>query len=411
MAAFQYVAFKNGADVHIYWPMPFAPYAALSVGVLAETTFGILQWIWRRTQNQAAAPGSQALLVGTLALIPLAILPDGVRALRYARETGGRFNEKGKIILRDLDKITALEWMAARMEPRTVVLDHDSMKPTWDQDWVFHTQVKGASALPPQGQFGDERYFVGDMRYMSAEDQQRLASEFHVVAVGPFLMVDRAAPRAPIEGYSFDEREPNLVEWYLLSGWDPIRTVRPDPWHTWELRDQFGQTPNDVPATPPTTPEELRIAHNAALATGDEARAKQYEDALRAQLRLSISMPFTDGTALLGERLTQGAANKLTLYFRAAAAMACECTFRIDAAVEARAPLSLVPPDTVVRQVGEPFPLAPRTWKQGYIYSVTSELRPRPGTERFVGYFESDGKSMPPRPASGGNGIVLVVLR
>jgi hypothetical protein len=186
--------------------------------------------------------------------------------------------------------------------------------------------------------------------------------------------------------------------------------VRPDPWATWELRDHFGQTPNEVPATPPSTPEELRIAHNAAVATGDEARAKQYEDALLAQLRVSISMPFTGGLALLGERLTQGAADKLALYFRAGGPTASDCNFRIDGTVEARPPLSLVPPDSVVREVGEPFALPMRTWKQGYIYSVASELRQRPGTERFAGYFVTDGKSTPPRAATGSKTISLVVM-
>ena len=37
MATVEYVHFKNGADVHTFWPLPFAPYWALSVGVLART--------------------------------------------------------------------------------------------------------------------------------------------------------------------------------------------------------------------------------------------------------------------------------------------------------------------------------------------------------------------------------------
>jgi hypothetical protein len=391
--------------------MPFAPYAALSVGVVAVTTLGLVEWIWRRTTYAAAQPGAVALVVGTLALVPLAILPDGVRALRYARDTGGRFNEKGKMILRDLDKVAALEWMAPRMEPHTIVLLHEGMKPTYAHEWVLHTQVKKESGVPAPGTFGNERYFVADMRYLSAEDQQRLASTFHVVAVGPFLMVDRAAPAAPIEGYTFSEREPNPLEWYLVSGWDPVRTVRPDPWYTWELRDHFGQTPNDVPSTPPATPEELRIAHNAALATGDEARAKQTEDALRAQLRVSIGVPFTDGSTLIGEQHMQGAADKLALYFRAAGPAPSDWNFRVDGTLEAKPPLSLVPADSVVREMGEPFTLPARTWKRGYIYSVTSELRQRPGTERFNGYFVTDGKSMPPRPANGSASILLLTLR
>jgi hypothetical protein len=300
--------------------------------------------------------------------------------------------------------------MAARMERHTLVLVHDGLKPTYAYDWVLRTQLKKEGGVPAPGAFDNERYFLADMRYLSAEDQQRLASNFHVVAVGPFLMVDRAAPNAPIDGYSFSEREPNLLEWYLVSAWDPIRTVRPDPWRTWELRDQFGQTPNDVPATPPVTPEELRIAHNAALAIGDEARAKEYENALRAQVRVSVGVPFTDGSALIGERYTKGAADTLALYFRAAGPTASETNFRVDGAIDAKPPLSLVPADTVVRELGEPFPLPARTWKHGYIYSVTSEIRKRPGTESFTGYFVTDGKSMPPRPANGSAKVSLLVL-
>jgi hypothetical protein len=55
--------------------------------------------------------------------------------------------------------------------------------------------------------------------------------------------------------------------------------------------------------------------------------------------------------------------------------------------------------------------LPARGWKRGYIYSATSELRQRPGTERFTGYFVTDGKSMPPHPANGSTGIVLLTLR
>ena len=48
MAAVSYAHFKNGADAHYYWPLPFAPYWALSVGVLTESLLGLGAWVRRR---------------------------------------------------------------------------------------------------------------------------------------------------------------------------------------------------------------------------------------------------------------------------------------------------------------------------------------------------------------------------
>ncbi len=398
MAAFQYLAFKNGADVHIYWPMPFAPYCALSVGVLAETGFEAARWLWERSRGERMRSSARAIVALTFGLIPLAILPDGVRALRYAHVSGGRFNEKGRIIFRDLDKIAALEWMRQRMQPGTVVLAHESMHPTWAQDWALHTPLKRVFGIPNRSIEVSERYFLADMRFLSADDQKHLAAEYHVVAVGPYLLVDRREPPAPVDGYSFSEREPNPIEWYFLSGTDPIRTVRPDRWYTWELRDQYGQTPNEPPTGEPSTPEELRVAHNVAVANGDAARADEYERALLSQLRVSVSMPFDDGTSLLGEQFRQGVAPTLALYFRSIGPARKDLQFRIDSIVQAMATFSIVPADPAVRQVGEPFWLPPRGWKPGFIYAVRSENPTAPRHRAFRRILRDGGKGAQPAP-------------
>src|SRR5262249_45626919 len=96
MATVQYVVFKQGADIHIFWPHYFAAFFALGMGALVATLASILSVA--RPLRGARAP----LISLGMALLPiLAVARDGIPALRYARETGGRFNEKGLLIHSD----------------------------------------------------------------------------------------------------------------------------------------------------------------------------------------------------------------------------------------------------------------------------------------------------------------------
>jgi hypothetical protein len=409
MAVVEYVYFKNGADVHIYWPFPFGAYFALAVGVIAASTRDLALRVcrWRAPR---LAPRVAPAVAGCVGFVVLSILPDGVTGLRYARMTGGRFDEKGRFVLRDIDKAQALEWMAARMADRGPVLIHGGMRPTWAQEWALGRPLQAVNEVPADRNSGGPRYFVADTRYLGSDDLRRLAERFAVIVVGPFVLADRAAPAAPIEAYSFDAREPTFFEWYLLSGVDPVRTVRADPWYTWELRAHCGQTENPPPAGEPATPEELRVAHNVAVAAGDEARAAAYREALVRPLDASVATSFTDGTQLLGERFARGVAPTLALYFQASGPAPSELQFQIDSAVEAKRRFSFVPADTKRRPVGEPFVLSPRLWRKGFIYSVKSEIRQRPGSERLDGFFDAPAGREAPRPATGAKSVLLGVL-
>ncbi len=46
-ATFQYVVFKEGADVHIFWPHYFAPYFALALAQLAGTVGAVVARVLR----------------------------------------------------------------------------------------------------------------------------------------------------------------------------------------------------------------------------------------------------------------------------------------------------------------------------------------------------------------------------
>jgi 4-amino-4-deoxy-L-arabinose transferase-like glycosyltransferase len=411
MASISYAHFKNGADAHYYWPLPFAPYWALSVGVLTETLLGWGHWIRRRQGWEAARARWEQATFAAVALTVLLILPDGIRAMPYGKATGGRFNDRGRRIFQDLDKSVALSWMTQRMEGAVRVQLHGSMHTNWANDWALHRPTVGNDGIPGRAARADDRYFIADMSFVSAADQHKLGSEFHLDVVGPYAMADRVGPDAPADGYVFDAREPTALEWYLAYGVDPVRTVRPAPWYTWELRDLFGQTPNPAPAGEPTTLDQIRIAHNVATEAGDQARADRYAKALVAQLAQVVATKFSDGTMLLGERYDPGVAPVLELYFQAAGPTVQEDQFDVESVVQARPLISLLGADDKVRTLGHPMFPSPREWKAGFIYASRTEIRKRPGREAYYGFFTAPDRARPPLPLDGMTRIPLITLR
>jgi Dolichyl-phosphate-mannose-protein mannosyltransferase len=418
MATVEYVHFKNGADVHTFWPLPFAPYWALSLAVLARTGLDLADMAMLRVERVPAGLTREAVsfgVFGALGLLPLLVMPDGVRGLYYARVTGGRYSDRGRRIFQDVDKSEAAAWMGGRMEgPPSRVLIHGSMRSTWAVDWALRRPTLSVDGPPTRSPSPADRYFLADLAFMKVGDQLKMARGFHMVAVGQFVLVDREAPAAPADGFVFDVREPGALEWYLSAGTDPIRTVRPDPWYTWELRDTFGQTPNPAPPLdpPPAALDDLRIAHNVAVATGDVARAEALQAQLFAKIDAQPATKYTDGTLLLGERYTDGVAPVLDLYFQAAGPAAVDDLQYEIQAIADRAPLlSLVGRDDRPKATAMPLTIPPRLWKTGFIYASHSEIRHRPGRERFIGFFIGGPEASRPRPVDGARDVPLLTIR
>ncbi len=190
--------------------------------------------------------------------------------------------------------------------------------------------------------------------------------------------------------------------------------MRPDPWYTWELRDEFGQTPNPTPPfdPPPASLDDLRIAHNAAIATGDVARADALQAQLVARIDVTSATKYTDGTLLLGERYTPGVAPVLDLFFQAAGpASAEDLQYDIQALMESAPLLSLVAADNRPKATGMFLTIPPKFWKAGYIYASHTEIRHRPGRERFIGFFIGGPEATRPRPVDGARDVPLLTLR
>jgi hypothetical protein len=408
MAAVQYVKFKSGADVHIYWPMPFAPYWSLSVGLIAASGSRLARWALARVGGSYKRDVASLVVLVFIGMILLAVLPDGIDALRFERMTGGRFNEKGARIYREVDKAQALEWMAPRMQGHTVVRLHKGMRINWAQEWALHRPVGVVDVVPTQPSETEDRYFVGDLAFLGAADQRTLADAFHMIVLGPYVFVDRAEPHGPADGFVFDERQPEGVQWYLSLGVDPVRTVRADPWYTWQLRDAYGQSPNPVPRDAPRTLDDVSMAHNAAIAAGDIALAKSYEKQLVDALGSGHVVRFSDGIGLLGEQLTAGVAPELALYFLAPGPAETDYEFKVESILDRKRALSLVPPDDVPAKFGAPFTIPPTLWKKGFIYVDRVEIRFRPGNERFYGGLASPDRRAPPQTSDGSGSVLLL---
>ncbi|WP_438015360.1 glycosyltransferase family 39 protein [Sorangium sp. So ce315] len=444
-ATVQYVVFRQGADIHIFWPHYFGAYFALAAAALVDTGAALLERAAaaRRALRSApsaassspasppspsaappaatpawppasAAPAWPALAALALWLAPLAVvLRDGLPALRYARETGGRFNERGHLIHSDGAKTAFLRWLAPRLPADATVEIHEGMKATWAQVWALGGRVARPNRPAPRQEPPRGAYLV-DTRFMLDRDQASLARRFDITAVGPFWAIGAAGSAGPpgargIEAFSFREREPGLLAWYLVSGTEPEREIVPDPFLTWELRAHFGQ-PAEPPAEPPGTLEQKRIAHNIALAAGDGARAAALLAEISAALR-PLGARFDDGTELLGTTFHEGARSLLTIFVRAGGPATDDVTLAVRSRVVERAPLSTTMADPVTREVGLPTAISPQRWRAGFLYADPVPIRKRPGTEVFWASMRARERGRAPRLVDGGGGSEVEVLR
>jgi hypothetical protein len=393
MAAVQYLAFPGGADVHVFWPHDFAVVFALGMGAMVATGARLLE---------LRGVGQPALLALASALVPLAfMLRDAVPVLRYARETGGRFEEKGYPIDSQGDLMAVLRWLDARLPQGAAVALGRGVPQNWSQAWALAGRPVTYGAAPPRGAGAEAlRAWVDDSRRMPDAEQADVAARFHVVAAGPFWIVDPDEPAAPIDAFVIDEREPTAREWYVVSGTEPVRSVAADAFATWELRVHFGQ-PAVAPAEEPVTLEHKRIAYDMAVDSGDSPRAA----ARMLELLQALTPPdaghsmLGDGMQILGTTRGSGVAPSVTVWVRAVAESAPGTQLTAWSQVAARAPLSAIMADPVVREVGAPTAIAPQRWRPGWVYSDRVPLRKRPGTERF--WIESGPPPHGPTPGSG----------
>jgi hypothetical protein len=400
-AVVQYVKFKGGADVHIFWPHYFAPYFALATAELAHAigacaAFVVRRFAPSRSRVVAAATG---LAIG---LMPsLAMAHDGVNSLWVWRRTGGRYNDNGSIIESRVDFLSVMEQVVLpQTKPGMTVDVHPSLGWYWDHIWKLHGNAN--TSLRPLAGAGAavaaHPFWLARPRGLGGDEEQKIAAAAHVRVYGDAWVVDQREPPAPLDAYSLNEREPNIFEWLVYGGTEPMRSVghSPDPWLTWEWRTHLGQDA-PLPMGQPTTLDEVRIAHNVAIARGDAAGAAGLQQNIERQLDRSHAAAFNRGVRLLGVRLVEGVEPRVESWFECIGLMT-EATFNVRSTVEARGRFSLIPPDPTDREMAFPPPLSTKLWRAGMIYTTSAVLNHRIGRERYWGYWTSrDGKPAPAR--------------
>jgi hypothetical protein len=256
-------------------------------------------------------------------------------------------------------------------------------------DWAVQHPVSTVNHLTLGAGSARDRYYVADLRFMNASEQDALLERFSASVLGPFLAIDRSLARGSLSAFSIEHVTPSGLAAYWVSSSHALRRVVANPFLTWEWRDRFQLEPNAPPEVAPRTHEELRIAHNIALARADAPAAAHWLEALLADCDLSHAQSFADGDALLGSRLERGASLVYTVYFRAAGPDPNEPTLILHSVVSEAAAGSLVEKDHTVADVSMPFTIPASRWKPGYVYASISELIRRIGTERWYGTFRA----------------------
>jgi 4-amino-4-deoxy-L-arabinose transferase-like glycosyltransferase len=399
MAAVQYFVFKQGADVHVFWPHYFALYFALGMGAIVATAAPLLARV-------PALARSGPLAALGLSLLPLIVIArDGVAVLSYARDTGGCFDERGRLVDIEGDKVAFLAHLRPTLPNAVRVSLHESMRSSWSYAWALGGRVVGVGERLPAAGAQVASVLLADARRMSVDDLASVVASRRVGAVGPFLWIDLASTSGSIDAYSFTEREPEPWEWWLVSATEPRRTVAPDPWLAWEIAVHCGRS-RPAPTAPPRTLDQKRVAHNAAVEAGDRAHAA----ALRAEIEAALTPfgePFDDGTTLLGTTFAEGVRPLLTLWFEAGGPTEPGVKLEVESEVIARARWSTTMADPQKRDVAQPLAIPPERWIPGFLYAAPTPIRRRPGTEVFSMRFSLEGPDEAPQPLRGGSIHVL----
>jgi hypothetical protein len=227
---------------------------------------------------------------------------------------------------------------------------------------------------------------------------------------GDAWVVDQREPPAPIDAFSLNEHEPNALQWLLYGGTEPVRSIgrSPDPWLTWEWRTHLGQAASP-PAGDPATLDEMRIAHNIAVARGDGAEATRWRVRIEARIDRTAAAPFDRGVRLIGVRVLGGVEPRVESWFECVGPMG-DAAFNVRSTIEAREAFSLIPPDTTDREMAWGSPLATKLWRPGMLYDTSTVLNHRIGRERYWGYWASRDGSPVPRRSDGQSETTLVVV-
>lgn len=376
MALFQYVVFRQGAWIHVFWPHTFALAIALASGALAATISPHIAALGERS-SRLCGRGHVVTLALFLAAA-LFVLRDGLDLLVWARRTGGRFDERGLPIETDAAAIALLRVLDRDLAPNARVGLHESMAPTWAHTWALGGRVVDHDAELPRSADADQDVVIADLRRAKPASMARLLRCCTVRIVDHYAVVTPG--RGPLTGETLAAREPTFGERIFGAAFEPVRTLRPSPFPAWLVADHFGAAAPPIDREPETI-EELAIAHDAAFASRGLADAEPYRLSIGTRLS-GPELAFEEGGRLLGTAVTRGASPRLVIVVAAEGPAEEGWGLAARARVVEAPTLSLArQPAGATRDLGLKWTILPNRWKQGYLYTASFDVLPRPGVE------------------------------
>jgi hypothetical protein len=414
-ALVQYVVFKRGADVHIFWPHYFAAYFALALGQLAASIAWVTRALGERRFPLASSRWAGWLALG-LGLAPsFAMAPDAVRSLSIWRRTGGKYDDHGSPFRSEIDMLYVARNVVAARTPIGASIDqHSSIPLSWEHRWAA-MRLPHPSPQPEVSAKGVAQHPMWFARpsELGTDEQVRIAATAHVEVYGDAWVVDQRSGPGPIDAWTVKEREPNPLEWLLYGGWEPMRSIdpAPDPLATWEWRVHFGQSAIAPEAAGDGSLEDLRILHNAATFRGDSARAADLRRQILTKIDHTVAAEFDEGLRLVGARITSGVRPCIEIWFEASGPTTGRAAFAVRSLVEAPAKLSLIPADSTERDMAVlPPRISTKLWRAGFLYKVEAVLNHRIGRERYWGYWVSQDGAAAPSRVDSGSPVVLATV-
>jgi hypothetical protein len=380
-ALIHYVVFKGGADVHIYWPHYFALYFALSLVQLTAT----FEFLVRRAIQLFRVSVERALAWAVpvslfFGMVPVFLMfPDALSALRIWRETGGRYNEKGRVVWSNADLLFVLDRVVKpRLPPTELVSHHSSVRWGWEHDWTYASS-RHKEAPEPRA---DSLYWLARSGGLEAGRCESLAANWHVRAYGDIWLVDSASEKKPLDAFRVTESVPSVWRWYWYGG-ELVRSVgtTPDPFLTWEWRVHVGQEA-PLPPNEATELDDVRILYNARTFAGDGAGAGSARVRIDRELDKTHAVDFP-GARLIGTRTLRGVGARIEAWFEATKDDP-PGVFSIRSTVEST-PWSLIPSDKTVREMATRASIPTSLWRKGFVYVVSAPLYKRIGRERYYG--------------------------
>ncbi len=418
-ACFQYFAFKQGADIRIFWPHYYAPAAALATGTIVATLLQGRTALLRLAEgvrgrasptpdpSSAVTPRraggdawdcglryGTAIVLGLVVGVPLALMARvGIPELVQARKTGGRMDDGGRFIASDTDLIQFVQWAFENVATKgSVVQVLEKFNFNYACEYAVHRPHNRVNSLTSTRLEDPQRVAVVDTRNQSEKDLENIAKQFAVQAVGPFWRVDRAVKGPSLMAHRYEEREPGPLEWMLVSATDSVRKISPDedPFVTWEWRDALG-LPAPPPDDTPVTVNDLRIAHNIAVAQ----RAREREVELRARIAGLMGRPaglhYSGGVTLEAIDIHWGPAIVVTLFWSTDDHFKrVDANYQIKCKVVGKPKLWVIPIEYAEKDMAPVAPIRPANWRPGYIYAQRFTALHRLGREECRGGFSSD---------------------